>query len=361
MRQAHGHRESTGMNPRDRVLAALQRREPDRVPVMEMAIDWKVIGDLGYRSYFDAVDALDLDAIGVNQVCYMLGLMSAYIKFRGVYRDHWGATMRLTGELLPDVIEHPIKDAADLRRYKPPDPSRDMLLKAVKKVARRYRGRRAILFLGRAVFADSWKLCGMEQLLMSYVQDPGFARDLGKIAVEYNRELHRLAVEAGVDVFVLGDDYAHKLGTMMSPDHFREFILPGLTEVVQNIKDAGACCIKHTDGNIWAIIQDLVDTGIDALGPLEPAADMDLLRVKERLGDRICVVGNVDVDLLCRGSVEEVRAATQSLVRRVSPGGGHILSSGNTITSAVRAENFRAMVETCRELGRYPIAAPQSS
>jgi uroporphyrinogen decarboxylase len=83
---------------------------------------------------------------------------------------------------------------------------------------------------------------------------------------------------------------------------------------------------------------------------------MDLNKVKERFGDRVCVVGNVDVDLLCRGTTEEIKSTTKELIRRVSPGGGHILSSGNTITSAVRGENFSAMLDTCREFGSYPIA-----
>ncbi len=344
------------MNPLERIFATIQRKTPDRVPVMEMAIDWKVVKDLGYKSYFDAIDHLDMDAICVNQVCYMLGLISMAIKIKRVYKDQWGATRKVTAELLPAVVDHPIKDESDLRGYKTPDPGRDILLKAIKKVAGRYKGKRAILCLGRAVFADSWTICGMENLLMSYVLNPQFARDIGKIVLEYNKELHRLAIDAGVDVFILGDDYAHKLGTMMSPDHFREFILPGLSEIVENIKGAGAYCIKHTDGNIWEIIEDLVDTGIDGIGPLEPAADMDLKKVKERFGDRVCVVGNIDVDLLCRGTIEEIKSTTKELIRRVSPGGGHVLSSGNTITSAVRGENFSAMLETCREFGGYPIA-----
>jgi uroporphyrinogen decarboxylase len=79
---------------------------------------------------------------------------------------------------------------------------------------------------------------------------------------------------------------------------------------------------------------------------------MDLAEIKRRY-PRLCVMGNVDVDLLCRGSVEQIRGATRSLIDRVSPGGRHILSSGNSITAAVRAENFLAMIETARQFGRY--------
>ena len=78
----------------------------------------------------------------------------------------------------------------------------------------------------------------------------------------------------------------------------------------------------------------------------------------ERSTRRVCVVGNVDVDLLCRGSADQVRQSTRALIDVVSPGGGHILSSGNSITSAVQPENFLAMVETAHEYGRYPIDRP---
>ena len=111
--------------------------------------------------------------------------------------------------------------------------------------------------------------------------------------------------------------------------------------------------IKHSDGNIWSIIEKLVATGIDGIGPLEPAADMDLFRVKQQYGDRVCVMGNIDVDLLSRGSEDDVRESIKDLIARVSKGGGHILSSGNSITSSVQPNNFKAMIDTAREFGRY--------
>jgi uroporphyrinogen decarboxylase len=342
------------MNPRERIVTALERGIPDRVPVMELAIDWHVMRGLNISNYFKMIEKLDMDAVPVNQVQYLLGLKALALAVKKSYTDAWGVRRRLMAEMLPLAVAHPVTSREALRRYRPPDPSRDPVLKAVRKVARRYKGRRAVLFLGRAVFVNSWSLCGMERLLVSYLDDPEFARRLGRIALEYNMELHRLAIQAGADLIVLGDDYAHKLGPLMSPRHFREFVLPGLTEAVRNIKRAGAYCIKHTDGNIWEIIEAIVGTGIDAIGPLEPGAGMDLRRVKQRFGDRICVVGNVDVDLLCRGSAEAVREATRSLLRTVSPGGGHILSSGNSITSAVKPENFLAMLETARRYGTYP-------
>ena len=126
------------------------------------------------------------------------------------------------------------------------------------------------------------------------------------------------------------------------------FILPWLTRGVRAVHDAGRLCVKHTDGDISGIIDLLVGTGIDGIGPLEPEAGNDLVELQRTWWDRVAVVGNIDVDLLCRGATGEVVKATESLVRKLAPRGGHVLASGNTITSSVKPENFRTMVEAGR-------------
>ena len=120
-------------------------------------------------------------------------------------------------------------------------------------------------------------------------------------------------------------------------------------------KKAGAHCIKHTDGDIRKIMDMLVSTGLDALGPLEPVPGMEMDAVLERYPGQIAVMGNMSVDLLVRGTEEQVVGATKELLRSVSSAGPHILSSANTIISAVKPENFLAMLRTAREFGQYPI------
>jgi len=157
-----------------------------------------------------------------------------------------------------------------------------------------------------------------------------------------------------VEVVVLGDDYADNKGPMMSPDHFRQFILPGLQKVVHAAHQAGAYVVKHTDGNIMGILDMIVETGIDGLNPIEPQAGMDIRLVKEKYGDRIAIIGNIDCGyLLCQAPVEEVRRVTRETIEIAAPGGGYMLSSSNSIHSSVKPENFMAMVETLREYGRY--------
>jgi uroporphyrinogen decarboxylase len=346
------------MTPRERLLTALSRGIPDRLPVMEMAIDWAVIRGAGAADYFDLVERLDLEGVAANQVAYLVGIRGALLRHARTFTDPWGVRKRVMEELLPYAVSHPVRTAADLDRARPPDPRRDPILAAVRETARRLRGRRAVVVVAPVDFAAAWNLCGMERLLTSYLEEPGFARRIGEMVLEYGVALCRLAVREGADVVVLSDDYAHKTGPLMSPAQFREFVLPFLFEAVRSVRDAGALCVKHTDGDVRGLLEDIVGTGVDGVGPLEPAAGMDLAEVKRRHGSRVAVVGNLDVDLLCRGSVEEVRSATRELIGSVSAGGGHVLSSANTITSAVRPENFVAMVQAARNFGGYPMAAP---
>lgn len=337
------------MDSCQRIFAALERRIPDRVPVMEMIIDPTVVAALGFRSYDELYKKLDLDVVILNALLdYPEGAELRIPTGKSVV-NAWGVTFRYTHEVVAIPVDYPLKSPKDLQHYQPPDPMLPReYLERIDQVVQRYKGKKGILASCRAVFGDSWNLRGLENYMADMLLDPDLVRRIGRMVVAYNKERCRQLIRAGVDIILLGDDYAHKTGPLMSPTAFREFILPGFTEVVQAVKSEGAYCIKHTDGNIWSIIEPIVDTGIDGIGPLEPAAGMDLYEVKRRFGDRVCVVGNVDVDLLSRGTVAEVRQATRDLIERVAPGGGYILSSGNSISSAVRPENWLAMLEVAR-------------
>jgi len=196
----------------------------------------------------------------------------------------------------------------------------------------------------------------MENLLLDYYDNPRLAHELAEMVIDYKIRLMRRAIREGADAVVSGDDYANQHGTVMSPQHFRQFVLPYLKRSIDAAHDEGVPFIKHTDGNIWAILDDLVQAGIDALDPIEPAAGMDIGEVKAKYGDRIAVIGNVDCSfVLTRGTVEEVEEAVKETIAKASPGGGHILASSNSIHPAVKPENYRAMVEAARKYGRYPI------
>jgi uroporphyrinogen decarboxylase len=95
---------------------------------------------------------------------------------------------------------------------------------------------------------------------------------------------------------------------------------------------------------------------VNAIHPIEPKA-MDILEVKKRYGGKLCVIGNIDLGYtLTRGSPEETESEVKEKLRTVAPGGGYCLGSSNSIPEYVKPENFRAMVETTKKYGKYPIS-----
>jgi len=197
---------------------------------------------------------------------------------------------------------------------------------------------------------------GYEDLLMGIAADPELVSALVDLSVEINLEMAREVVARGVKIVYTGDDYAGNIGPLMSPKHFRKLFYPGLCRVMGGYKELGLYVIKHTDGNLWRIIDMIVDSGIDCLDPIDPQAGMNLAEVKAKYGDRIALKGNVDcAQLMTFGTPDQVIEATKEALRQGAPGGGFILSSSNSIHSAVKPENYQALLHTWQKYGQYPL------
>jgi len=189
---------------------------------------------------------------------------------------------------------------------------------------------------------------------MDFILDPQLVHQLVEVAVEYNSALVRCAVRHGADAIFMSDDYADNRGPMMSPRHFREFLLPGLKSVIEVIHAAGVPAIKHTDGNIMPILDDILSTGVDCIDPLDPLGKMSIAALKERYGLRVCIKGNVNIGgCLSLGTPDEVRAETQACLRAGMPGGAYILSTSNSVMSCIPPANYLAMIETWRQYRDY--------
>jgi uroporphyrinogen decarboxylase len=222
----------------------------------------------------------------------------------------------------------------------------------------RFKGRKVITALGRDAFFNPAFLRGMANFLTDMIENPTLVHELIEVTLSHDIRAMQRVIQAGVDVIIFGDDYADKNATLMSPRHFKEFILPGLKRCVEAAHAAGAYVIKHTDGNIMPIIDMIIDTGIDGLNPIEPAAGMDIGLLKQRYGHRVALISNIDCGyLLSQAPAEEVRRVTRETIRAAAPGGGYCLSSSNSIHSSVKPENFMAMIETWRECRDYPVGA----
>lgn len=355
----------------ERFMTALLRKgEPDQVPLWELIVNEPTLSAWGAKSLEEFVEMEDLDAITIFEDMKLEPLGEAEKKelyWRGrpiisgtrqTFRDEWGIVWGITEHVQHAYpIEGPIKEKADLKTYTPPDPNEPHRLQSLREAVKRFKGRKAIVFLTHDGFElPHYLRGGMENLLVDYIDNPRLAHELAEMVIDYKIRLMLLAIKEGADAIVSGDDYATKHGPVMSPHHFRKFILPYLKRSIDAAHDAGVPYIKHTDGNIWSILDMMVETGIDALDPIEPIAGMDIGEVKRRYGDRIAVVGNVDCSfVLTMGTPEEVIEAVKETIAKASPFGGHILASSNSIHPAVKPENYKAMIEATRRFGHYPI------
>jgi uroporphyrinogen decarboxylase len=340
------------MNGYERIMAALKRKEPDIVPVWELIVNAPVIKALyGDISYEDFVEKEGLDGITVFENQHITERLNDTQT-----KDEWGIlwTMEPNGIAYPSG--GPIKTETDLDRYIPPDPDADFRLDSLRQAIKRFKGEKAIIFLTHDAFEFSHYLRGMSNLLMDYLENPEFAKHLARMVIDYKKRVAERAIDEGADVILTGDDYAYRTAPIMSPSLFREFILPYLQEMVALAKSKGVPFIKHTDGNLWPIMDMIVDTEIDAIDPIEPIADMDIGKVKELYGDRIALIGNIDcTELLTHGTPDDVVEAVKETIAKAGVGGGYILASSNSIHPGVNPENYKAMVKATREYGRYPL------
>ena len=197
-------------------------------------------------------------------------------------------------------------------------------------------------------------LMGMDNLLMAMALEPDFVHQLFTRMADVNIEVIRRAVRAGADTVSLGDDYCANKGPLMSPQMFREFILPQLQRAVDAVHQEGAKCIKHCDGDTRPILEMMIETGIDGINPLEPVANMDVAEVKKQYGHRVCIMGNIDcADLLCHADPAQVEQAVKECIRKGAAGGGLIVSSSNSIHSGVKPQNYAALIQAVKKWGRY--------
>jgi len=339
------------MNSRERVLAALQRKQPDRVPYCELAVDRAL-----------AAKMMDLEEGGIPPGMMEVNLYSveeykALASFLGL--DNIIFVLR------PPVYAHRhegqdgrmfygagmIRTEDDLALLEAPDPYDDALYDE----ARRFvdnKGEFSVWFVTRIGVFSAMLSMGMEHFcLMLYDNLPLVEKVLDHY-FDWMEVVAERACQMGFDVFTSTDDMAFKSAPLFSPQVFREIVLPRYQRVAEKIT---LPWVVHSDGNLMPIVEDLLSLGIAGLHPIEKGA-MDIRAMKRDYGDQVCLLGNVDLNILGIGTPEEVDREVRELIRDVGPGGGYIASSGNSLASYLRPENVLALSQAVQKYGRYPLA-----
>jgi uroporphyrinogen decarboxylase len=170
------------------------------------------------------------------------------------------------------------------------------------------------------------------------------------------------AVGPYVDGAQIFDDMGNEAGPFLSPADYREFCKPYTAEIIRNIRKyirPEAKIVMHSCGSVYELIPDFIDMGVDILHGLQPLArDMAPYRLKEEFGNKICLMGGLDIQkLLPLGKPEQIREGVRRLLGAYAPGGGYIFAPAHDIEPDSPAPNIVAAYDAAYELGRYPISS----
>jgi uroporphyrinogen decarboxylase len=185
----------------------------------------------------------------------------------------------------------------------------------------------------------------MLELSVQCIEDPDRIKKMAQDAVDgHIREAERLSRYSGlVDGFAMCSDYCFNINPFFSPDMFSEFVTPYLAQIIKAYRDLGFYTIKHTDGNIMPILDQMVQCNPHALHSIDPQAGVDLAEVKSLVGDKVCLIGNVNCGLLQTGTQEEVIADVRRALHQGMPGYGYIFSTSNCIYTGMPLARYELM------------------
>ncbi|MHB1134776.1 MAG: uroporphyrinogen decarboxylase family protein [Chloroflexota bacterium] len=378
------------MTSRERVLTALSHKEPDRVPMdlgASRCTSIHVNGHDRLRRHFDLAGGEDIltDKIMRPVVVDERILQRLQIDTRGLFigfaensrdaqltptrwRDEWGVEREMPGEsLYYDLVRSPLAGEVtiqDVVNYPWPDPDDPGRYRGLVERAKALRASTdcAIVFNMASGFVHTAQyLRGFQDWFTDLLLDPKLAVTLMDIICDINCAIIAKAiplVRDYVDIMFTGDDIGHHNSPLVSPELYRKLIKPGhkrYFDLVHSLSDAKV--LYHTCGDVYPLVGDLIDMGIDALNPVQVTAkDMDPVRLKAEFGDKMAFWGGIDTQhVLPFGTPDEVKREVQLRIDQMAPGGGYVLNAVHNIQPDVSPENIVAMYDHGRAYGQYPL------
>ncbi|MBI2940013.1 MAG: hypothetical protein HYY04_06195 [Chloroflexi bacterium] len=370
------------MSSRERVVTALSRQIPDRVP-------WDV-GSLSpaleeaFKTRTGAGDAREFFGVDVRSVSLSIPTGWGRIpkpddltdpdwprkeaRFRQYYSwlpervtiDEWGRAYA-PGDYYHFVKIHGpmggFTTLAELEAYPWPDFAADFRIEHMRRRVREFHGRDLAVGAGLATthFETAWQLRGYDQFFLDMVEFPEFTTALLDKITDLRQPAARAFAEADVDVLMLGDDVSMQTGMMMRVATWRQWFKPRLAAVI-----AAAREIKpdihvwyHSDGNPEAIVPDLIEIGVNVLNPVQPEC-VDPAKLKRLYGDRLAFWGSIGIQhTMPFGSPDDVRREVKERMETVGAGGGLLLAPTHMLEPEVPLENVFALAEAIQTYGRY--------
>ncbi|HNQ89849.1 MAG TPA: uroporphyrinogen decarboxylase family protein [Verrucomicrobiota bacterium] len=352
------------MTSRDRVLAALAHQATDRVPrlLYEEVVGYTPPIERLLRAHCAPQSPLEYFAMDLTRVTWNPTLLprERFAPWLGAEADaalsrdevdEWGAWRRKGG--IHDFVHFEptlggIRESRELEDYPWPDLDQAYRWEGVRArvEALQAQGLAVVGYAG-SVFERSWYLRGMENLMMDMVTAPGLAHGFFERTAALQRKAAAAFARAGADIVITGDDVGGQKGLLMSLGMWRQFLKPRLAATVRAVKEARpeTFFFYHSDGNIEALIPDLIEIGVDILNPVQPEC-MDPAAIKRRFGGALSFWGTVSVQrTMPSGTPDEVRAEVRARVRDVGRGGGLILAPAHVLGPETPWENIVAFFD----------------
>ena len=345
------------MSSRERWLAVLERKTPDRVPMDYWATSEatrKLMAHLGVSTEAEMEARLHMDRPLRPQPEYVGPLLPGHTSIYGV------RTRAVThaGGVYKETVSHPLAAYASIEEieanYIWPTADWNDFSSLPRQVAGREH--RAVRAGGSEPFLTYKELRGDEQAFRDLIENPDIAYycldKLFDFAYETTRRIYE-AIPGQVTITVIAEDLGAQEGLMFSVAHIREFLLPGMKRMIHLVHEAGAYVFHHDDGSCREILPDMIEAGIDVLNPIQwRCKDMDREGLKRDFGGEVVFHGGVDNQYtLPFGTVEEVRREVRDNLRILGAGGGYILAPCHNIQVVGPAENVVALYETGYECG----------
>jgi len=352
------------MNSRERVLAAVRREVPDRVP---RDLSWGMTPRVYERfqeetSSTDPLSWFKVDTRYVEQPpTRRTGIHERYHR-PGADINEWGiANERSSDEALHFThIVSPLRNASTVEQiadFPLPDLAADYRLDGLPAEVKRIhdQGLAAVAPLACTLYEVGWQMRGLEEFLTDMVSQPELAACLLDRLTTMRLAQTVAHVRAGCDVLVLGDDVSAQTGMIMSPSLWRAFFKPRMARIIAAARAEAPTLpvFYHTDGDCRAIIDELIEIGVTILNPVQPEC-MDPAELKNRYGDRLAFWGTIGIQgTLPFGTTEDVRREVRVRMETVGRGGGFLIGPSHMLEPEVPWENIVALYDAIDEYGAY--------
>ncbi len=260
------------------------------------------------------------------------------------FRDVFGVVWDRSVDKDIGNVEQPQLREPDLKGYTFPDPEDERFFCDIPEQLEKRGDLFRVYSIGFSLYERAWTLRGMENLMLDFIDNPEFVRELLRTIADYNIAQVRKALTYDIDAVYFGDDWGQQQGLQMGPALWREFIYPELKRMYATVRDAGKYVFIHSCGDVDELFDDLIGIGLNCFNPLQPEV-MDVADLINRYRGRLVFHGGLSTQqTLPYGTVEDVRKETRRLID-LGREGGYILSPAHAVEGDVPLENMLAFID----------------